>query len=219
MPSLLHLGWLTAAAAALGLLLVLAQLAGIPAEELTPDPNSVAEQSAYVGVLSVLGVMLWGAAAASCLLAGAVLRGAGGSASGSRFLLATAALCTGLGVDDAAMIHENVAPDSLGVPQRAVLAGYLGLTLAWLVAFRAELRRSSLALLLCAAPCFAASLAIDFVDASRVVEDYFKYVGLFALAGWAFTEARRRLVAALGPRRERSAVAPTPREQSARSAH
>lgn len=191
------LGWI-AAAAALAVVLALADLAGIPPEELTPDPNSVAEQSAYVGVLSTLGIMLWGAIAAACLLAGAVLRGAGGSSSGSRFMLATGGLFAVLGIDDAALIHENVAPDSLGVPQRVVLGAYLALVAGWLVAFRGELSRSRPALLLCAAPCFAASLAIDFVDASRVVEDYFKYAGMLAVAGWALAEARRRL--ALAPR-------------------
>lgn len=191
------LGWVVAAAA-LALLLVVADLAGVPPEELTPDPNSVAEQSAYVGVLSTLGVMLWGSMAAACLLAGAVLRGSGEPSSGSRFMLATGALFALLGVDDAALIHENVAPDSLGVPQRVVLGAYLALVAGWLVAFRAELSRSRPALLLCAAPCFAASLAVDFVDASRVVEDYFKYAGMFAVAGWALAEAHRRL--ALTPR-------------------
>lgn len=190
-----RLVWLALAAGALALVLVGAHLAGIPPGELTPDPNSVAEQSAYVGVLSTLGVMLWGAVAAGCLLAGLVLRDADGRQS--RFLLATAALALMLGIDDAALVHENVAPDSIGVPQRAVLALYGAIALAWAVAFRAQLWRSDVVLLGAAGVCFAASIAIDYLERSRVVEDYFKYVGLLAFTGWALVEARASLTAAL----------------------
>jgi len=180
-------------AAGFALLLLLADRVGISPSLLTPDPNSVSGESTYVGIISTLGVMLWGTIVAACLLAGVVLRSVGAERSGTRLMLGTAALALVLGIDDAAMFHENIAPDTLGVPERAVLVAFAAMALAWTIAFRGELRRSDPVLLLATAACFALSVVVDQFYESRVVEDYFKYVGLLAFAGWAFGEARRRL--------------------------
>lgn len=114
-----------------------------------PDPNSVAEQAPYVGILSTLGVMTWGAI---------------------------------------------VAPDKLGVSQRAVLVLYGALALTWIVASRRELRRSDPVLLLTSAARASPSLSWSTSYEERVVEDFFKYVGIAAFAAWAFAEARASLV-------------------------
>ncbi len=189
-----RLAFIGVVAGLLALALLLADLAGIPPGELTPDPNSVAEQSTYVGIISTLGVMAWGAIIAACLLAGAVLHAIGGERPRLRFMLTTAAFALILGVDDAAMFHENVAPDTLGVPERAVLVFFAALAFAWIVVSWSELRRSDLVLLLATGACFAVSVVVDQFYKDRVFEDFFKYVGLVAFMAWAFLEARTSLV-------------------------
>lgn len=191
-----RLAFVGVVAGLLALALALADLAGIPPGELTPDPNSVAEQATYVGIISTLGVMAWGAIVAACLLAGAVLHAIGGERTRVRFMLTTAAFALIIGVDDAAMFHENVAPDTLGVPELAVIMLFGALALAWVVASWSELRRSDVVLLLVTGACFAASVMVDQLFAERVVEDFFKYVGLVTFVAWAFLEARASLVVA-----------------------
>ncbi len=190
-----RLAFLGAVAGLLGLVLLVAHVAGIPPGELTPDPNSVAEQAPYVGIISTLGVMAWGAIVAFCLLAGAVLYSVGGRSQRCRFMLATAAFALIVGVDDAAMFHENVAPDNLGVPQRAVIVLMGLLALAWIVASWDELRRSDSVLLVATGICFGLSVMVDQLYEQRVVEDFFKYVGIASLTAWALLEARASLVA------------------------
>lgn len=190
-----RLAFLAAVAGLLGLVLLVADRVGIPARELTPDPNSVAEQAAYVGIISTLGIMAWGAIVGFCLLAGAVLYTAGGPSSRCRFMLATAAFALIVGVDDAAMFHEEVGP-YLGIPQRAVIALLGLLALAWIATSWTELRRSDPVLLVATGICFALSVMVDQLYEQRVVEDFFKYVGIVAFAAWALLEARASLLEA-----------------------
>lgn len=195
--TLRRLAFVAAAAGLLALILLAAKWVGIPPGELTPDPNSVSERAPYVGILSTLGVMAWGAIVASCLLAGAVLYAVSGASPRSRFMLWTAAFALIIGVDDAAMFHENVAPDKLGIPQRAVIALYGGLALAWIVASWSELRRSDSVLLLVTGACFVASVMVDQLYEARVAEDFLKYVGIAAFTAWALLEARASLVSVM----------------------
>ena len=102
-----QLAWVAAAALALGGLLGGAELAGVPAGELTPDPNALADQPAHVGLLSLLGLLVWGGAVAALLVAALALRGLGGEGAQMRFLMATGAILLVIGVDDAAMVHER----------------------------------------------------------------------------------------------------------------
>jgi len=170
---------------------------GYPAELLTPDPNTVAGQPAYVGLFSTLGVMLWGAASAVCFLAAAAVRRAG---RGTRvaFLVATGALCLVAGVDDAALFHENVAP-RLGVPQAVVLAVYAAAGAGWLLYFRGVLRASGPVLPAVFMGCFAVMVVVDQLELSRLVEDYFKLVGMAALLTFVASEALTSLGGLAGP--------------------
>jgi hypothetical protein len=180
--------------------------AGFPAELLTPDPNSVAGQPAYVGLLSTLGMMLWGAASAACFLSAAAVRRAG-RRTRVEFLVATGALCLVAGIDDAALFHEIVAP-RLGVPQIAVLALYAAVGTGWLLRFRGVLRASGSVLPAVAIGSFAAMVLVDQLELSRLIEDYFKFVGMAALLAFVATEALRTLGELAGHRAAAARASP-----------
>jgi hypothetical protein len=126
---------------------------------LTRDVVSVLGGRWYAGALSTLGLFLWSAAATAAFLAGTLARSRGDEAA--RLLLWGGGLSVLLGLDDAFLFHEHVAPVSLGIPQRFVYLVYLVLVIAWLVSTRDALRRTEWQLLAAAGLLFAVSFAVD----------------------------------------------------------
>jgi len=193
---LVRLGGFLVLAAAYGLVVAGLVAAGAPVEEVTPDPSSVTGSSAYVGLGSMIGLMMWAGAAGAALTAAFALRARGRRPEEVRFLLATGALALVAGVDDAALVHEQIAPAWLGIPQVVVLGAYGVIALAWILRFRERLRESDVLLLGLAGACFAVSILIDQVLVSRVVEDSFKYLGLATFLVYVVREAHASLVEA-----------------------
>jgi hypothetical protein len=149
--------------AALGAVLVayvISRVTGRPFEDLTKDPVSVLGHApVYIGFLSHVAVMLWAGAAAVCLFAAVALRRL--AAGGAQALLAAGLISALLAVDDAFLLHERVGP-RLGVPQPAIMAGYVLLLILFVLRYRQHLRRGSVGLLAAAAVFLALSLALDF---------------------------------------------------------
>ena len=188
-------------ALALGLALVGLELADAPLLDLVRDPSYVSDSPWWTGSISLIGLLLWAAAAGMLLLTGVVLRD-GGEPRRARFFLASAALVGWLGVDDAVLVHEEILPDEVGDPRRVVLVLYGAVAAAWALRFRRELARDG-ALMAIVAGGFAASVLLDNADTLpgipagygvAVAEDYTKYVALSALLAWALLVTRRELV-------------------------
>lgn len=177
--------WWAAAVLAFAVLLLALKLAGVNVLSLTRDLAGRSGAGAEVGILSTAGLVLWGVAGGLCALTAAVTVG-----PRSRFFAWTAALVILLLVDDAALLHETVLP-AAGIPEVAIYITYLGLVLAWAVAFRAQILATEVPLLLLSGAFFGVSVVIDYAHASQTVEDFAKFVGIGTLVLYAFREALR----------------------------
>lgn len=183
-----------AAAAAIGICLLAAELAGYGVERLSGDIASTADVHPWTGAFSTLGLLGWAACCAMCAVAGAALRGRGDPRSG--FFLATAALLAFLTLDDAYLIHEFAVDQELGIPQTVVFAGIA--IAALLVARRYwwAVVDTHVAVLVLAIGALAWSVALDIPEphvSFAGFEEWMKLSGIAALCVWCSTAAVRAL--------------------------
>ncbi len=190
----------------LAALTVISLVADIPLQRFFTDPVSEFGAPMYIGLVSNIGVVLWASGASACLLGALVLWGKPGNREQTRFLL-SAALVTGLlTLDDLFLLHEEILPERLGIPEPAVM-GLYAILLGWfIVRFRRSILGSDYLLLIAAGTFFAASVLVDlFVDGEfllgdlagrRLIEDGLKLLGI---VGWS-TYLWRSSMQALGPK-------------------
>ena len=168
---------------------------GIDNYDLLRDPNAVAGQPNYVGIVSNLGIVLWMVGAVSALQAAAVLRARGGGGL-CRLLAAGGAFAALMGIDDFLMLHESVA--TAGIPEPVVLLPHAVL-LALLCALAVRMRHATpvLALAACVA-CLGLSLAVDMFSpgfgGEVFVEESFKLAAIALLAAYLAVTAHRALI-------------------------
>ena len=168
----------------LGYTVTLLLLLAVTVQEVVPpvfllrDPANVADYPFYIGLLSNIGVLLWGASAAICLFTARAIRGRVEAA----YLAAAGLLTTLLTVDDLFLLHEDALPIYLHIPERLVLGSYVVLTLVFLLRFARLILRTDYLPLLFALGFFAVSAVVD-VWFSRQswafwVEDGLKLLGI-----------------------------------------
>ena len=138
---------------------------GLRLSDLMRDPAAVAAQPFYIGLGSHVGVLLWGAAATICLFSAGVLTP--GSEAGTRrsFLNASGVLTLILALDDLFLLHEEVIPRFLGIPEMVVLGSYGLLVIAYLTRYRGVIARTDHYLLRLALTFFGLSLVLDMLPA------------------------------------------------------
>ena len=191
----------------LGAALLITRAESVEIDVLLRDTVSVVDAPLYTGLVSNVGIALWGATVAIAAFAAAVLRGLGRDRSGSGFLAAAAALTAWLMLDDALLFHEQAFRQYLGLPGvLSVLVAGLGLV-ALLVAFRREVRASDWPALLAALCLFALSVTLDALDDAHllwlvrmgsgpvaiVLEDGGKLLGIALWLHYFSSVARERL--------------------------
>lgn len=156
----------------------------LPIEQLTADPAVSFNAHPVTGIGSYIGMIMWCTAAVVCLFSAAFLK-VTGNETDFLFLLCSGLLSLMLLIDDAFMFHEAIFPWYFHLPQYAVYAGYMLITLAYLFYFRKHILNSEYLILALALLLFGASVAGDFVlpqeGLAYLVEDAFK---LFGLAAW-----------------------------------
>ncbi len=193
--------WLLVGAVMFAATLITIHAMGVSPSDLTRDTAAVSGGRPWYGLVSQLGLIVWGTAAGACIATALVCRAAGAPSEGVLFMASTAAFTALLAVDDALQLHEDVFPRSLGVPEMVVKLILCLVALAWLVRFRAAIVETDLLLLgfavLFLGASFVADAALEPVGLPIVVEDFFKYVGLAAYACWCFSAARGLLQSAL----------------------
>lgn len=166
----------------LGIALLLGRRAGVWLATLTRDPTQAAGVPFYYGLLSNLGVVLWAACAAIALFAATRLP-PGRDRSRLGGLGAVTAV---LVLDDLLMIHDEVMPVYLGIPEEAVEVVYLLLLATWALRFAPDLLRPPLLLLVLALGCFGVSVLVEYLPRSvlttHLVEDGAKLLGV---ANWS----------------------------------
>lgn len=175
--------WVTLALGLLGPVaaLALSAVTDTPVDNLTRDPAQTLAVASYLGLLSMVGLALWSATVAVCLLGSRLLHG-----EQSYFLLAAGMLSLLLLFDDALVLHEGVIPRILHIPEPVILGAYVLLAAAFFVRFFRHILSTNYSLLVIALAAFTASFGIDFAGASQehasgsiiFVEDSFKFMGI-----------------------------------------
>lgn len=165
---------------------VFAELAGVPSESLTREPQTVLGGAAHVGAMSNLGVLAFGVAAVAAGLTATVVRGR------ARGMFAAASIVTSLMLlDDLYLLHDAVYP-KIGVPETAVQAAYLLAIAAIVLRWRAELGWVALSGIGLTLAFWALSIGMDTflnnhpLNVDQLVEDGAKFVGIAVWASvWA----------------------------------
>ena len=171
----------------------------VPVEYITRDPAAIAIHPIYYGALSNLGVLLWGSSVTSCLLGALVTKLLSDRWEIVAFFAAFGGLNAMLCLDDLFMIHEEVLPRKLGIPEEALFICYAIALTAMLVRFRRVLLKTQPVLFGASLILFAFSLSIDLMPAlaslSRnslfAIEDGSKFVAIFVWSAyflWAAVE-------------------------------
>jgi hypothetical protein len=137
-------------------LLILTFQRDIPMYDFTADTASIANVPAYTGLVSNLGLIVWGAALAICLFAALLLWR---QSSWVRFFIGSAALTLILLLDDKFMIHERLL--SGNASEILYVAFYGGIALAYAIAFWRFLRQTDFALLLTSIGLLGCSVLVD----------------------------------------------------------
>ena len=132
-----------------------------PMPVLTRDPAATFDAPPYVGMLSNATMLVWTAAATICLFAS----GASGTGQAVRNFLFFAGLFTVmLLLDDLYMIHEVLAPEYLGIPEKVMYVIYGLAALFWLAKYRNVIRATDYRLLMLAFFFLGSSVGIDMLD-------------------------------------------------------
>ncbi len=189
--------------AVLVIVLGFAYTSDVPVSDLFRDPSATLDGAWYVGLVSIMGVALWAAAAAICLLSLYAT-----SDEGARHLLvAGGAISILLGADDAFLLHEAIK-NGLGIPSPVTIAvyGVISILLIWR-AWPYLRARPDLSVFLVAIGLFAISVVLDAAGEadlptppySAVIEDCAKFLGLVAWVTF-FTGVGKDLIRGDRPR-------------------
>ncbi len=189
------------------LAIAVATVAGIagdvPRRDLFRDPAPYLGTPLYVGVMSTLGVMVWVAGAAVALFAAALRP--------KRFLVEAGLFTLLFAVDDAFLLHENVLPDALHLPEELLLVAYGVLAVAIVGrAWRGLAAAGCLGLLALAAGLLGVSTVADVVGSvlrpftgtaeglRNYVEETTKFAGAVAWS-WLLASVARDAVVGSEP--------------------
>lgn len=176
----------------LGAVLVVHFWKGVPIGNLTRDPLEVMNGSIYIGFLSQVGIFFWAASATVCFFAASVIVGRSSIHKMKSFFFASGLLSLYLGLDDVFMLHEILLP-RIGVPEKIIYVGYVGMTLLWLIWFSSIILRTEYLLLGTAAFCFSASIALDVLDydfmGHYIFEDGTKMIGIICWLAYFYRVA------------------------------
>lgn len=138
---------------------------------MTRDVAATANLHPLTGVLSNLGVVLWGAAASISAFAAMTLRHARPRKT-FWFLLCSALLSAYLLLDDFFLFHDELAPRYLGVDEKLVYAA-LGIAVcAYLIAFRRVILQTYFAVLLLALGFLGMAVVMD-----ALLEPWLRHLG------------------------------------------
>lgn len=169
--------------------LLLMSVSGISPQRLMRDPAAITNTPIYTGFVSYMGLFAWAAAAAIWLLSTMLLARAEGRHPALAFALGSMLFSAVMLLDDAFMLHEELLPNKLGIPEDLVMAGYGSLAVGYVLFNMRHIFRSPYIVLGISIAFLAASVLIDEVMApSRMeylLEDGLKFIGIVFWAAYA----------------------------------
>ena len=181
----------------LGVIFLAASQSSFTYQELFNDPADIVGFHPFFGMISMLGLFGWAAAAGISFLTYAVIRDDDPGAL-RRFFFTAGVFTLFLMVDDAFMLHEQVLPAGLGIRERYIKMAYLVAAGAFGIVFMKQLLSNSPILLIAAGLFFAGSFVFDnpavlsalgFFEAGfvlYVIEDGSKFTGIMLWLTWLF---------------------------------
>lgn len=171
------------------LLLFLKLKFDIDTEDLTRDVNALAGLPPYAGIVSNLGVLFWCASATVSLFAGLIGKRKGLSIES--FLIYSGILSVVLMLDDLFLLHEEVFPENLHIPEKLVFAIYGILAVAIFFQHRKIILSTNYLILLTCTMFLGLSVFVDvFFNDFRgedLVEDGAKIIGIMTWFGYYAT--------------------------------
>lgn len=167
---------------------LISQRFAVPLSHLTRDLTAIAETEFYIGLLSSLGIALWSATAGICLFGASILVRHPHHQHDARFFLCSGLICVVLALDDAFLLHEEMFPIYLQVPEKVVYLAYFLLICGYLLYFYDHFLKTDYVLLIIAFTFLGASLVTDallpFGDLETFIEDNLKFFGILFWLGY-----------------------------------
>lgn len=183
---------------------------GIPVADLTRDPVQTFGGKFYIGILSNMNIVVWGAGAFCALFCWVLFKNSGAEAEWVRFFKLGGFFTLLLMLDDLFMLHEQIFPDYLFLPaitglrpNEKILIGLYGIFALWFFySCRATIRKTPWHHLAVALSMMAVSLIIDrgigkYIvpnkAAGQLVEDGAKLLGTIGWS-WYFIQVGKTLL-------------------------
>ena len=171
----------------IGTVVLVAAWKDMPVSWLTRDTATTAGLKFYTGFLYDIGILIWGAITASCLLGAATWRRNGESRAFRSFLLASAALTLVFALDDVFQLRGELFPDHLGLSEVAVFAIYAVVLCVFAIVFGSTMLRTEYVVLAAAVASFVVFLALrHFAVEPILLQHGVKLVGQLTLLLYFF---------------------------------
>jgi hypothetical protein len=161
----------------------------MPVSYLTRDPQAIAGVPFYTGLLSNVGVLLWCTTSAICFFTFSVFKKIQANFKMRSFVLYSGLLTLMLLIDDLWMVHEEVAPNYLQIPEKLVYLFYFGAFCLYFSKFFKVIFKTEFLPLILAFVWFGLSILVDKSEGLNLaagfnheilytIEDSFKLLGI-----------------------------------------
>ncbi len=181
-----------ATTAILSLVIYLGIENGIELDHFTQDPSTIMNAPFYLGFFSYVGILFWCAAAALCFFTRAMIGTNTRKKINHRNFLLFSGLITCLFLlDDLFLLHEEVFPKYLMIPENIVYLIYVNAIIFYMVFFRNQLMDSEYVILAISFFLIGTSQFVDLIP-MPIPEDSFleDAVKLFGVVSWFTYYAR-----------------------------
>lgn len=149
----------------------------IPMSTMTRDVTTLAKVPFYYGILSQICILFWAMAGAVCF----VFYKISNDKWMKDFFIASCCVTFILCIDDAFLLHEEVFPKIIGIPENLVYAIYLIIMGGYVLKFYKTILKTDFIFFLMAITFLALSMLIDkILSWKHLLEDGAKFIGIIS---------------------------------------
>lgn len=177
---------------------IVSVVADVPIAQFTRDPAALMHAHPATGFLSNLGVLIWCAAASICIFSGTVQFRRYGRCQETYFFLSAGAMTMLLMLDDFFLLHEEIFPRYLNIPEQITYSVYAALLFTGLYIFRRTITQTKFTILILAFFLLGSSVGVDIIqdhvekiagEWRILIEDGFKLLGITAWFAYFYRSA------------------------------
>ena len=155
---------------------------GVPASQLTRDSLAITGAEAYVGAMSMFGIILWSASFGICFFGAAMTSGDNQKEDFRRFIRSSGIITIVLVMDDAFLLHEHIFPTYFGIPEKIIYLAYITAIGIYILRYAKQILQAEYSILIVALVFFGASIIMDVIlpldDLYTFIEDGMKFYGI-----------------------------------------